>query len=179
MWLVLLLGALATVTAIIAAPFAVATGHAFIAQQIYQTFSHLCHQIPARSFFVHDHPLAVCARCTGIYSGFALATLIYPLTRSLRNTRTPERKWLLVAAALLAIDVGLDLLGVWQNTHTTRVLTGLLLGGVAVFYVVPGLVELSLRDWRAAKTVARPSTPTLTTTTSTAPSDYSAPHRRI
>jgi uncharacterized membrane protein len=29
----------------------------------------ICHQIPARTLHIHDYPLPLCARCTGIYLG--------------------------------------------------------------------------------------------------------------
>jgi hypothetical protein len=48
----------------------------------------------------------------------------------------------------MVIDVGLDMLGVWKNTHLSRLLTGLLLGSVAAFYVIPGLIDLLNFDWR-------------------------------
>jgi len=44
-------------------------------------FSPLCHQEPARSFQVDGHPMAVCARCTGIYLGFLLGLITVMLFR--------------------------------------------------------------------------------------------------
>ena len=145
MWAILLMGSLLLVGLILAAPVAAASQHSFVAASLYQAFSHLCHQLPDRSFFVVGHPLSVCARCTGVYTGFALSTLLYPLLTSLRRTNPPARKWLFIAAAPLAIDFGLGLLSIWENTHASRFLTGALFGGVVVFYVMPALAELSLR----------------------------------
>jgi uncharacterized membrane protein len=140
--------ALALVGLIIGAPLARWSGHGAIAFTIYRAFSYLCHQLPERSFYLAGHQFAVCARCTGLYVGFAAASLVYPLVRSLKRTDTPARRWLLLAAAPMAIDVGLDLLGVWKNTHSSRLMTGLLLGSVAAFYVIPGLIDLLNFDWR-------------------------------
>jgi uncharacterized membrane protein len=196
MWLILAAGCLITISLIIGAPLALKTGHPFAALTIYRAFSYVCHQIPERSFFIAGRPFAVCARCTGIYAGFATATLLYPLFRSLRQTETPERKWLFIAAAPLAVDFTLGFLGVWDNTHFSRLATGGLLGGAAVFYVIPGLVDLSLRDWRAVtgRTAGRKDANLESTSVGAsqssraeifsssavaAPSDYSAPHRRI
>src|ERR1700674_542860 len=94
MWLLVASGSLAVMAIIIGAPLALATGHACLAAPIYQAFSHVCHQLPERSFFIEGHPFAVCARCTGIYAGFAFGSVLYPLTRSLRQTEAPARKWL-------------------------------------------------------------------------------------
>ena len=148
MWAVVAGGALLFVGLIIAAPLGQANQQGFLAAALYQTFSHFCHQEPERSFYIAGQQFAVCARCTGVYFGFAAAALLYPLLISLRQTRTPDRKWLFIAATPLAIDFGLGLAGIWTNTHLSRFLTGSLLGAAAVFYVLPGLLELSLR-WRS------------------------------
>src|SRR4030095_6343895 len=146
-WLIVTLGALLFVSLIVSAPLFAANGHITVAQNIYHLFSFLCHQLPERSFFVSGHKLAVCSRCTGIYSGATLTLLLYPLVKSLRVSHTPHRKWLIAAAIPLAIDFLLTFLGIWENTHTTRFVTGFILGSVVVFYVMPGVVELSLRSW--------------------------------
>lgn len=162
------------VSLIIIAPLAAASGHNEIAASIYYAFSPLCHQRPDRSYFIDGHKMGVCARCTGIYFGFALTLLAYPLVRSLRSTTTPARKWLLLAALPLAIDFSLTFFGVWENTHTSRLLTGLVLGSVAVFYIMPGIVDLSLRALRAAPVLASQPTFTLASPEliAAAPSDY-------
>lgn len=134
--------------AIVAAPVALAKGHTQFASAIYKTYSFLCHQIPERSFHIAGHKFAVCSRCTGLYAGFAMAVLIYPLTRSLNSTDTPSRLWLLVAAVPIAIDFGLGYFDIWHNTHTSRFITGALLSSVAAFYVVPGFIELILTAGR-------------------------------
>ena len=173
----------ATVTVLVAlvvvAPLAAAGGHGEVAQVIYRAFAVLCHQRPDRSYFIDGHKLAVCSRCTGIYAGFVFTLLLYPLIRSLRTTTTPPPRWLLLATVPLGIDFSLTFFGIWENTHTSRLLTGALLGSVAVFYVVPGLMDLSLRPLQTSK--LRPSTFTLASpeTIASAPSDYSAPERRI
>ncbi|HEV2883859.1 MAG TPA: DUF2085 domain-containing protein [Pyrinomonadaceae bacterium] len=184
MWLVVAAGTLLVIAFIIGAPWLLANGYEAIANTIYQGFSHVCHQNPDRSFFLAGHPFAVCSRCCGIYLGFTAASLAYPLIRSLRQTTAPHRKWLFIAATPLAIDYFLGLIGVWDNTHFSRFSTGALLGAVAVFYVMPGLMDLSLRRW-STKNVPKPSASgrpaanVLQNNVSTAPSDYSAPHRRI
>src|SRR5215213_5978905 len=151
-WLVSAATVLGLVALILMAPVAAAGGHNGLAFAIYRAFGTLCHQIPERSYFIDGHKFAVCSRCTGIYFGFAFTLLLYPLIRSLRATETPLRKWLLLAAVPLAIDFSLTFFGIWENTHTSRLLTGTLLGSVAVFYVAPGLMELSLRPLRRLRT---------------------------
>ena len=142
-WSLLASVALLIVIATVAAPVALAFGHAGFSEIIYQTFSYLCHQIPERSFHLAGHQFAVCSRCTGLYAGFAFATLALPLVRPLKRTDTPHVIWLLLSAVPLAIDFGLTYFEIWQNNHFTRVTTGALFGAVAALYVVPGLIELS------------------------------------
>ena len=133
------------------APVAAAQGHSQFASAIYKTFSFLCHQIPERSFHLAGHQFAVCSRCTGLYAGFAIATLALPLLRSLKRTDTPRVIWLLLSVVPLAIDFGLTYFGLWQNNHFTRVTTGALFGAVTAFYIVPGLIELSVNLGRRVK----------------------------
>lgn len=141
--------ALGLVGLILAAPMAQASHHAALASAIYSGFSYVCHQIPERSFHLAGHKFGVCSRCTGLYSGFALAALVYPLVRSLKRTDTPRILWLFLASMPLAIDFSLGYFNIWQNTQLSRFMTGALLSGVAVFYIIPGLVELSstLAQW--------------------------------
>jgi len=144
-WIFLALIALAIIAAIVGAPLARADGHSTLAGDIYKAFSFVCHQIPERSFHLAGYKFAVCSRCTGLYSGFALAALIYPFVRSLRQTETPSIVWLFLAAVPLVIDFSLGYFSIWQNNHASRFATGALLGSVAVFYILPGLIELSSR----------------------------------
>ena len=169
------------VSLVVAAPVAAASGHNQLAQGIYGAFATLCHQLPDRSYFIDGHKFAVCTRCTGLYAGFAFTLLLYPLIGSLKRTTTPPRSWLLLAAIPLLIDFSVTFFGFWENTHTSRLLTGALLGGAAVFYVMPGIIELSLRRALTAPTTQPPVTFTLASPDriAAAPSDYSAPERRI
>ena len=182
-WLIIAVGSLLICAGIIGAPLALSSGHLFWALPIYHAFSLVCHQIPERSFFVAGHPFAVCARCFGLYAGFTLAAIAYPLVRSLKKTEAPPRKWLFIAAAPLAIDYALGVFGIWNNTHSSRFITGALLGSVAVLYVVPGLLDLGLRlsgqKPQPARLPISAFPDVLPADSRVVPSDYSAPHRRI
>lgn len=175
---------LALVALILAAPLMLAHGHELAGQAVYQAFSRACHQLPERSFYLAGHPLAVCARCTGLYAGLAAGVLFFPLVRPLRSALTPARLWLLAAAAPTFLDFSLGFFGIWQNTHLSRFVTGALLGAVAAFFIVPGLVDLSRTNWRRffGRDTARPQAETETKVAASeqvAPSDYSWPSSRI
>lgn len=143
-WAVALAGALAFVSVIVAAPLLRARGSLFLSQVIYQGLHAACHQIPERSFHIEGFPLAVCARCTGLYVGGLAGVLVYPLVRPLSNREMPDRVWLIMAALPTTVDFALGFFGVWDNTHMSRFLTASLLGVVSAFYIVPGIVDLSL-----------------------------------
>lgn len=177
-WTITLVSALTVVSLIIAAPLLAAARNGW-SISIYHAFSFLCHQLPERSFFLDGHKLAVCSRCSGLYAGATLTLLVYPLLRSLRVAHTPHRKWLFAAAVPLFIDFFLTFLGVWENTHTTRFITGFILSSVVVFYVMPGVVELSLRRWQRGLSSEPEVAPVAVSPVPFGPSDYSAPERRI
>lgn len=143
---------------IIVTPLAKAHGYGSFAGSVYNTFSYVCHQIPERSFHLAGHKFAVCSRCTGLYSGLALAALIYPLTRSLQRTETPRLVWLILSTVPLAIDFVLGYFSIWTNTHLSRFVTGGVLGGVAMFFILPGLIEITSRA-RQFLTRSSPASP--------------------
>lgn len=142
-WAITAAIALALVATIIGAPLAQAHGHSEIASPIYQAFSFVCHQIPERSFHLSGQKFGVCSRCTGLYGGFAVAVLVYPLVRSLKHADTPSRLWLILAALPLGVDFALGYFEIWQNTQLSRFSTGAWLSSVAVFFIMPGMIDIS------------------------------------
>ncbi len=185
MWSLVVVGAFFFVGLLVAAPLAQANGLQWFSFAIYEAFSHVCHQTSERSFYIAGYPLAVCTRCTGLYVGFAAAVAFYPVMTSLKRTHAPERKWLFIAAAPLAIDFALGFFGIWENSHLSRLLTGALLGAVSVFFILPGLVQLSVYQRMFGPRSAKQSenSPVYSRSTpeeiTSSPSDYSTPLRRI
>lgn len=184
-WALVAGSALGLVGLIIAAPLLIAHGYSPLGLAIYDAFGWVCHQLPERSMHLEGNKLGVCSRCTGLYAGFALSVLLYPLARSLRRVDTPGRLWLVLALLPIGIDWALGFFDLWANTHLSRFMTGALFSAVAAVYVLPGLIDLSqsmlLRLYGApseaasqAASAAQPE-PLL----STAPSDYSSPSSRI
>lgn len=114
---------------------------------IHKSFSAICHQMPERSFHLFGFPLAVCARCTGIYLGAFIGVVCYPFIRNLSCFSFPSRRWLILALIPISIDFIGGVSGLLVNTHLSRALTGLMAGSVASFYLIPGLIEISYRLW--------------------------------
>lgn len=159
----LFLLALAWLGLIFCPPQLMAAGHWLSATILYRGFSAVCHQIPERSFHLHNFPLAVCSRCTGIYAGFALGLMLYPFARSLREEAMPHRRRLWLAAAPMLIDFGGGVSGLFTNTFFSRTATGALLGSVAAFYLLPAFLSTfrnfstEIHLWRKLITKSLPS----------------------
>ncbi len=128
---------------IISAPIAADLGYSKIAAPIYGFFSFLCHQIPERSLFIFGHQLAVCSRCFGVYCGLLFGLLIYPLWRSIDNIEPLSRIWLFLSLVPISVDWSLTILGIWENTHLSRFITGSLLGFACACYILPAVIEIS------------------------------------
>lgn len=101
-------------------------------------FAPVCHQDAARSFWFLGAPVAVCARCLGIYLGAAAGVW-------LRARRRGVLMFLAVAAALNGLDVVTEVAGLHGNWMDVRFGLGLVLG-VGVGMVVVARIQPSLRD---------------------------------
>jgi uncharacterized membrane protein len=93
---------------------------------IYAVGAVVCHQQPARSFFIDGQPLPVCARCTGLYVGAAAGVVAWCLWRAARGWRgvsVPPRRALrivVMAAVPTLISVATGVLGIWDGSNVTR-----------------------------------------------------------
>lgn len=110
---------------------------------LYAAFSTVCHQLDARSFHLHGHAFAVCHRCTGIFAGLFVGTLLWPLARR-HEAWLLHRAGPLLALSLMpaAVDWSLGASGLWPNTPVSRALTGVLFGAVAGVYLARGFARL-------------------------------------
>lgn len=132
---------LAWVSLILLAPLGTDPGWS-IASSIYSFFGYVCHQLPERSLHLDGHPMAVCSRCFGVYSGLLAGLLAYPMFRRIEDTDPLPRRWLFLSLVPIGIDWSLNIFGIWENTHFTRVVTGAILGIACAVYIVPALVEI-------------------------------------
>ncbi len=127
---------------ILLAPFAAVNNFTGVSAPIYKFFSYICHQIPARSFHYAEYALAVCSRCFGVYFGLFFGFIIYPLFKKIEEVEPLPRFWLFLAMIPIGIDWTLGVFGIWENTHFSRFVTGMILGAACAVFIVPALVEI-------------------------------------
>ena len=107
--------------AALSAPYLAASGYGLMTLTIFWFFSPICHQDPARSFWIFGAPIAVCARCLGIYLGAAVGAWLPAPRRMLFSGLT-------LFAALNLADVLTEAAAWHGNWKLTRLLLGALLG---------------------------------------------------
>ena len=107
------------------------------------SFSPACHQAHQCSFtFWHNH-LPVCARCTGIYSGFLLGMILYPIFCRPRKYYFPSAWILLAGFGPMILEKCLSWTGIIQPNNTIRFITGCMAGCVIPYFVIPAAVDLA------------------------------------
>jgi uncharacterized membrane protein len=122
---------------------------------LYTFYSASCHQQADRSLFIYGAKLGVCSRCTMVYFGFLLTTLIYPFVRKLNNTELPALWILFVGAGLVALDAGLEIFHVHNNSFFSREITGGILGLILPFFIIPGSIRLFEEFFNPPKVVPK------------------------
>ena len=115
----------------------------------YRFFALICHQEEARSLHLLGYPLAVCARCSGIYFGFLLGIIVSPLL-SPGVASFPRLGWAIAILPML-LDVGADVIGVHASTLVTRIATGTFFGAAAALILTPHLIGLYRRNQPSAR----------------------------
>lgn len=136
-YLIYIIPPLIWVLLIFLAPYLEYSGRDLWSGLIYHIYAATCHQLPERSFFFMGFKLAVCARCTGIYAGFLVTSLIYPLIKDIDNRKIGGKKLLILSMIPMGLDGGLQLLTGYESNNTLRLATGLFFGFILPFYVIP------------------------------------------
>ena len=131
----LTVGAVVWVIVLLCAAALGGTGGA--ASAVYDFASAVCHQRPERSFSWNGVPLAVCARCTGLYASGALAA-IGAWAGASRGTHR-SRELLLLAAIPTAATIPIEWLGLSPLSNGIRAVAALPLGAAAGWTFVRAL----------------------------------------
>lgn len=138
---VLVAAALFWVAAILLAPLAIASSQGTLslgAAGVYAAGARVCHQRSDRCFWIHGRPMPVCARCTGLYAGAAIAG---PLALFLSAGLSSRRARLTVALAALptVITWGIEFAGLAHPSTSVRAIAALPLGFTVAWLVLATL----------------------------------------
>ena len=101
----------------------------FIDELARQIFGFICHQDPSRSFAPGGEPLAMCARCVGVYVGFLLALPLMIVAARLPRKLATYLHGLFV---LQVIPFGFHLI---PNGPTVRAISGQLFALGVVYFL--------------------------------------------
>jgi len=137
----ILLGIILWIMAVFTAPYLKSQSSAY-GNLIYAVFSPTCHQIPSRCLTLYGNPLAVCTRCLGIYAGFFLGTILFPVVRGLPSESLPKAKFLVFMSLPIVIDAAANVVLLWASPHWLRLSAGLIWGAILPFYFIPGITEM-------------------------------------
>jgi len=91
-------------------------------------FALVCHQRAERSFWIFGAPVAVCARCVGIYIGAAIGLLV-------RTSRSIALRLLIAATVINGLDAVAELVGLHGNWMGVRFALGLVLGAAGALLI--------------------------------------------
>jgi uncharacterized membrane protein len=115
------------------------------AASVYATGALVCHQRPDRSFHLAGRALPVCARCTGVYAGAALASPIALLAAAASLAGSRARAIALAAALPTIVTWSLEYAGVAGFSNAARFAAALPLG-FAVAWLVLGVATAAVRQ---------------------------------
>ena len=113
-----------------------------------------CHQNSTRSFFLNENQMPFCARDTAIFLGMAIGVLMIVFYIMELNIF-----WILAGLVPMAIDGGLQLIGLHTSTNFLRFMTGIIAGivvGIALGYIVGEFSGL-LKDRKKYKKIPEPA----------------------
>ncbi len=174
-WLALVNGVLALVLGLaFAAPWLMEHGYTRGGEFLYFLYRPLCHQLPERSFFVGGpqawysfaelsrrlgaepawryignpqlgFKVAFCERDTAIFAGYLVFGLAFGLLRRWLKPQWWHGLVAVVLAVPMAIDGGIQLVGIVESNWQRRTVTGLLFA-LGVVWVAFPLIEKGMKE---------------------------------
>jgi uncharacterized membrane protein len=96
---------------------------------IKEFYSSVCHQIGYKTIQINGINFLVCARCSGIYFGGLIASVIFLFSS---KSHTLKINYLFIAAIPMLTDVLLYSLGVYEYSKIIALSSGLLFGFVSI-----------------------------------------------
>lgn len=91
---------------------------------------------------VTGYAIAVCARDAPFYTAMLIGGLVLPLFRRIEERDIPPFLYFVLALIPIGIDGTGQLIGFWESTNLSRVVTGAIAGFVVPFYLLPILNKI-------------------------------------
>jgi uncharacterized membrane protein len=144
------LAALALTALVLAVPYL--SNHSFVvlAFALQRGFALVCHQRPERCFWILGAPVAVCARCLGIYVGAAIGLVV-------RTSHAIAMRLLIAAAVINALDAATEFAGLHGNWMVVRFALGLMLGMAGALLISSSISREDLAPAEAGSRLAESS----------------------
>jgi uncharacterized membrane protein len=106
-------------------------------------YGQACHQMPDRCLDLGFGPLAVCARCSGLYLGALLGMVV---TLMARRSIQPTLRWLIVVSLPTLIDFSASLVGLPSLPNWPRFWIAAPLGLLLGLAIADAIVDLGFRS---------------------------------
>ena len=120
----------------------------FLSGLIYAAFSPTCHQLSDRCFHLGAEPLAVCARCFGVYIGFLAGTLLFPFVKKRFPRPLPSALVFICFTFPVGLDTTANFFHVWNSPSWVRFLLGISWGTILPCFFIVGISEFFLSQRR-------------------------------
>src|SRR5206468_12461164 len=105
----------------------------------------VCHQLPSRTFQLWSHPMPVCARCTGIYIGAALAVIAAFVSRRVEDRSGAQmapdaaRRRVMIAALPTLATIAFEWTTGTAPSNVVRAVAGVALGGTIAWVIASAI----------------------------------------
>jgi len=123
---------IALIGAVLVVPYFLTHDFGPVGVALQRGFAVVCHQRPERCFWIFGMPVAVCARCLGIYLGATVGLLV-------RTSRRIAVRLLIAAAAINLLDASTELAGLHGNWLGVRFALGMVLGTAGALLISASL----------------------------------------
>jgi len=126
------LAAICLICLVLTVPYLLTHNFSALGFALQRGFALVCHQRPERSFWIFGAPVAVCARCLGIYVGAAIGLLV-------RTSRVVALRMVVAATALNLVDGLTEIAGLHGNWMEVRFGLGLMLGAAGALLIASSM----------------------------------------
>lgn len=114
-----------------------------LGQFVFALYSPICHQQPERSYRFQEKQVAVCSRCLGVYIGFLISALFYPVIKKKWKEIISKHYYIIIYLALpMIVDVLAGWIKIWESPLFLKTASGFIWSAILPFFWFKGLDEL-------------------------------------